>query len=209
MEMLIYQAVIDPSLDSDLEVNFMGLVDKPAIERNFQAFKEHPQRAAFILNEEKRILCGPAMIPNLPLYRNDKQLGEYYVNFTADVIKTVVEKVHAKGYLKNFNLFHDEQQKTEDVVMINSFVSDKSIGVPAMLGFEDLPDGTWFISAKVNDDTIWAKVKAGEIKGFSIEGFFNYLPVAKAIMNSESVEARLTRLEKAFEQLISNAENIS
>jgi phage head maturation protease len=35
-----------------------------------------------------------------------------------------------------------------------------------------LPKGTWMISMKVNNDDIWQKVKAGEIKGFSIEGYF-------------------------------------
>ena len=44
-----------------------------------------------------------------------------------------------------------------------------------MKGFEDMPDGTWFISAKVDNDEVWAKVKSGEIKGFSVEGIFSYL----------------------------------
>ena len=39
-------------------------------------------------------------------------------------------------------------------------------------GFEHLPKGTWFVTMKVNNDDIWAKVKEGEIKGFSIEGYF-------------------------------------
>ena len=28
------------------------------------------------------------------------------------------------------------------------------------------------ISMKVNNDEVWEKVKAGEVKGFSIEGYF-------------------------------------
>jgi hypothetical protein len=35
-----------------------------------------------------------------------------------------------------------------------------------------LPKGTWMLSMKVNNPDIWNKVKAGEIKGFSIEGYF-------------------------------------
>ena len=31
---------------------------------------------------------------------------------------------------------------------------------------------TWMVSMKVNNDDVWKKVKAGEIKGFSIEGYF-------------------------------------
>jgi hypothetical protein len=36
----------------------------------------------------------------------------------------------------------------------------------------DFPKGTWVISMKVNNDEIWNKVKLGEVKGFSIEGYF-------------------------------------
>ena len=43
---------------------------------------------------------------------------------------------------------------------------DKSL----MYGFDDMPIGTWFGMAKINDDDTWEKIKAGEVKGFSIEG---------------------------------------
>ena len=36
----------------------------------------------------------------------------------------------------------------------------------------NLPKGTWMISMKVENDDVWSKVKSGEIKGFSIEGYF-------------------------------------
>jgi hypothetical protein len=40
-----------------------------------------------------------------------------------------------------------------------------------LYGF-DLPKGTWMIAMKVDNDETWAKVKSGELKGFSIEGYF-------------------------------------
>ena len=73
MELKIYKAQIDPAITSDLEVNFIGLVDRPAIERNFHAFREQQQRAAFVLNEEKRIISGPAMIADDAFIPFDKQ----------------------------------------------------------------------------------------------------------------------------------------
>lgn len=180
MELQIYMAEIDPAFNSDLEVNYIGLVDKPAIERNFQAFNANKQKVHFIINEEKRIISGPAMIANLPLYRNDPQLGEYYVVFDAPSIRTIVEKFSAKGFMRNFNLFHDEQQKVSDVTIFNSFISDKELGINPMAGFDDVADGSWFISAKVNNEAVWQKVKSGEIKGFSVEGIFNYIPAKMA-----------------------------
>jgi hypothetical protein len=194
MEMQVYKAQIDPSLASDLEVNYIGLVDRPAIERNFQAFKEQQKRAAFILNDDKRIVSGPAMIAEMPLYRRDEQLGEYFVVFEKATIQTIVEKFSAKGYLKNFNLFHDEQQQVSDVTIFNSFISDKSLGIPPMAGFEDLADGSWFISAKVNNEEVWNKVKAGLIKGFSVEGFFNYIPTKKEKLSAEEAYKRIQQI---------------
>lgn len=192
MDLPVYLAQIDADLTSELEVNYMGLVDKPAIERNFQAFKDH--KAAFILNEEKRIIGGPAMIADLPLYRRDKDLGEYFVVFGKTEIQTIVEKFSAKGYLKNFNLFHKEQEQVEDVTIFNSFIADKSLGVSPMAGYEDLPDGTWFIFAKVNNDKVWKKVKEGEIKGFSVEGLFTYIPVARVKMTSHQLMSKIQKI---------------
>jgi hypothetical protein len=186
MELQVYKARIDPSIDSDLEVNYIGLVDRPAIERNFQAFKAQQKKSAFILNEEKRIISGPAMIADMPIYRKDDQLGEYYVVFDKAAIQTIVEKFSAKGYLKNFNLFHDAQKQVNDVTIFNSFVSDTELGITPMTGFEDVADGSWFISAKVNNPTVWEAVKAGSIKGFSVEGLFNYVPVSTQKMSTSN-----------------------
>ncbi len=36
----------------------------------------------------------------------------------------------------------------------------------------NLPKGTWMIAMKVNNEDIWKDVKAGKVKGFSIEGYF-------------------------------------
>jgi hypothetical protein len=40
-----------------------------------------------------------------------------------------------------------------------------------LYGF-DLPDGTWFVKMKINNDELWKKVKDGQLKGLSIEGYF-------------------------------------
>jgi hypothetical protein len=203
MELQLYRAVIDPALNSDLEVDFIGLVDRPAIEKNFQFFNENKEKIRLVFDEEKRIISGPAMIADLPIYRNDNQLGEYYVVFDKQAIQTIVEKFSAKGYLQNFNLFHDQQQQVSDVTIFNSFISNKELGIPPMAGFEDVNDGSWFISAKVNNEEVWQRVKAGEIKGFSVEGFFNYIPVNQKY-NYASIAKKLEEYlgEKAFKTIV-------
>lgn len=194
---MVYAAEISPELNSDLEVNYIGLVEQPAILKNFEAFNQH--KARFAINEEKKIISGPAMIADLPIYRSDEKLGEYYVVFNKQSIQAIVEKFSAKGYLQQFNLFHDEKKKVDDVTVFNSFIVDSALGINTPVNFEDLPDGSWFISAKVNNEDVWKKVKDGELKGFSVEGIFTYVPVAKIKMTAEQlahkIESLLSRTE--------------
>ena len=35
-----------------------------------------------------------------------------------------------------------------------------------------MPNGTWFVKMKIENDELWNKIKAGELKGLSIEGYF-------------------------------------
>lgn len=196
MNLPTFKAQIDPNPASELEVNFIGLVDKPAIERNFLAFGEVLK---FAVDEEKRIISGPAMIADLPIYRKDDKLGEYYVVFDKDSIRSIVEKFASKGYMKNFNLFHNENAQVTDVTIFNSFISDKTLGIYPPKGFEDVPDNSWFISVKVNNDAVWQKVKSGEIRGFSVEGMFTYVPAQmRKFTRAESV----AMIQKIIEQTI-------
>ena len=40
-----------------------------------------------------------------------------------------------------------------------------------MFGY-DLPNGTWFVKMKIENDELWSRIKDGELKGLSIEGYF-------------------------------------
>jgi hypothetical protein len=57
-----------------------------------------------------------------------------------------------------------------------------------------LPEGSWFITAKVNNDDVWTKIKSGDIKGFSIEGLFKYSPIAKVKMTAEQLYEKINQL---------------
>lgn len=175
MELPIFEMKINEDLNSDLEVQYVALVDRPAIQKNFLAFKDIPQAFATV-DEDRRIISGPAMLADQPIYRKDEQLGEYLVVFKADTIFSIAQKFFQKGFNSNFNLMHDPKQKCEGVTVFESFIVDSTRGIKPMAGFEDAKDGSWFISAKVSDDNVWAKVKAGEIRGFSVEGVFGYKP---------------------------------
>jgi hypothetical protein len=193
-EFIIYQASVDPDPNSDLQVSYVALVNKPAIEKNFQVFNETKRLLKLAIDDDLRIISGPVMVADMPIYRKDTSLGEYYVVFSPQDIQTIVEKFSSKGFLQNFNLFHDDQQQVSDVTIFNSFVSNNTLGITAPDAFKDLPEGSWFITAKVNNDDVWTKIKSGDIKGFSIEGLFKYSPIAKVKMTAEQLYEKINQL---------------
>lgn len=172
MELPIFELKISDDINDDAEVNFVSLVDRPAIQRNWNAFKEKYKFE--IASEEKRIISGPLMLSDTPIFRSDNTHGDYYVMFSKDTIFKIAQKFFKKGYQANVNLMHDPSQKVDGVVMFESFISDAERGIQPMKGFEDAPDGSWFGSFKVDSEDTWAKVKRGDVKGFSVEGVFEY-----------------------------------
>lgn len=172
MELPIYELMINEDMQDDAEVSFIALVDKPAIQKNWNAFKENVKFQ--IVSEDKQIISGPVMLADSPIYRNDATNGEYYVVFSKDTIFKIAQKFFKKGYQANVNLMHDSNQQVEGVTMFESFISDVDRGILPMKGFEDAPDGSWFGSFKVDDDNVWQMIKEGKFKGFSVEGIFEY-----------------------------------
>lgn len=165
---------IDGNIKDDSGVDFIALVDKPAINRGFLAFREHaPKPMAFVVtSEERHIVSGPLMLADTPIYRNDKN-GEYYVTFPAKVIERIVKKYFTQGNQANVNEMHDKGRKVDGVVMFESFISDSTRGIAPMRGYETAPEGSWFGSFTVDNDAVWASIKDGTFTGFSVEGLFD------------------------------------
>lgn len=184
MELPVFELLISEDINDDAEVNFVSLVDRPAIQRNWNAFSD--KQNFNIASEEKRIISGAIMLADTPIFRSDITHGDYYVVFSKDTIFQIVQRYFKKKYQANVNLNHNQQMQLDDVVMFESFISDKERGILPMRGFEDAPDGSWFGSMKVDNDYAWQEVKAGNVKGFSVEGIFEYSK--KASKEQELVE---------------------
>jgi hypothetical protein len=145
-----------------------------------------------IMNEEKRIISGPLMLADELIYRNNNRMGEHYVKFSADTIKTIAIKFAKRKYHNHVNLMHDPEQKVKGVTMFESWIVDKERGIMPMKGFEGVADGSWFGSFYVENDNVWNEVKQGKYKGFSVEGLFDY---------DEPISAEENALKKIAELL--------
>jgi len=161
-------------------------------------FEKKPMAFA-IQNEDERIITGPLMIPQQLIYRNNERFGEHYVKFSAETIRQIAIKFAKKGYQKNVNLMHDSEMQPKDVTMFESFISDSSRGVKPMEQFSDLPDGTWFGSFYVENPEVWKLVKEGNVKGFSVEGMFDYeVPESQEEKYSRLIVKELAEIFKHF-----------
>jgi len=173
----------------------IALVDSPAIGLNYQAFAPHKFE---VINEEKRIVMGAAMIPDLPIYRRDER-GEYYAIFKKETIKALVQKLFKENKHNVFNEQHNAFKILDDVYIYQSFITDAELGISAPSGFENVADGTWFIAAKVENDEAWAKVKKeGILNGFSVEGVFDLEPYKFKKMNKLNLESVISTLKSVF-----------
>lgn len=195
MDLPIYLLDINEQEEAETEVNFIALVDKPAIQLNWQSFKEAP--AKFAVDQEKQIISGPLMVADMPIYRKDDEFGEYYAMFNAATIEKIAIKYYQKGFQSNVNLMHDGDMIVEGATMFESWIVDRKLGKMPMKGYEDVADGSWFGSFKVNNPTVWQMVKDGLIKGFSVEGLFQYKP-KKQEMTDEQI---LQKIQELLEQI--------
>jgi hypothetical protein len=159
-------------------------------QRKLEQIDKQKMQAFTVVNEEERIVVGPAMIPDKKIFRRDMDGTEYEVFFTKETIRTIAEKFFKKGFQTNGNEMHD-LSKPVDLVFFQSWIADESKGIPKMKQFESLPDGTWFLGAKINSDEAWAKVKDGTFRGFSVEGMFDMMPVKMSMKMTEEAAAKI------------------
>lgn len=186
MERKIIELKIDPK--NQVEVDFISLVDSPAVEVDFMMFSKVEQMK-FSVNEEKRELLGPAMIPDMKIPRLDKDNNVYDVFFSSDTIRQIAQNYMMKGYQMNINVDHSE--KTANSYLFQSYIVDKANGIDSPF---DVPDGSWIVGVKVTDDETWTKIKSGEWKGFSVEGLFKQFEQFNAIQESDNLNDLLESL---------------
>lgn len=166
MKLPEYELKIDPK--KKMVVDFVSMVEAPAIESNFIAFSKEFH---FDTDDEKMELIGAAMIPNMKIYRNDggKSSG-YNIFFSVDTVRQISQEFLKNGFQWNLNIDHDRNILADSFVS-QSYIVDEKKGINAPKGM-NVPDGTWIIGCKVLNKEVWKDIKSGKVKGFSVEGLF-------------------------------------
>ena len=188
----VYDAIIS---DEETGMFRISLVDDPAVMSNFQAFDAHKKPMMYaIQDEEKRLVRGCIMRSDFPIYRRDEKMGEYYVIYKAEEIRKMAEKYLLEGRQNDVNVMHQEGSDVDGVQMVQYFIKGDGIQVD---GFDDCADGSLFGEFHVVNDSVWAEIKAGTYKGFSLEGVFDLVPE----QNKDEIQEIVDLLDGAFKRI--------
>lgn len=157
--------------DSDMLVG-MGLVEIPAIESDAYYFNNEKNNYTFAKETEEGLFVGLAMTAEKKIYRFDPFTNEeYYVWFSKETIKQLSQKFMITNQQHNVTEQHENSIK--DVFLVYSWiVENEQDPIITKYKFKDVPIGSWVVMYKINNEDIKEKIKSGEIKGFSVEGFF-------------------------------------
>lgn len=180
----VYNALVDDEGTGMLRVS---LVDDPAIRTNFLAFDKDRKTITYrVADEERRLVFGVLMRANFMIYRNDPRFGEFYIVYTADTIRKMAEKYMAEDRQNNVDTMHDRNDR-DGITLVQYFLKDTARGI-APEGFDEVADGSLFAEYHIENDEVWAKIKDGSYRGFSIEIVNDLVPEEDAGKVAEIIE---------------------
>lgn len=206
----IFKIVVNRNDESGMSA--ISLVQFPAVEHNFLKFDKNSKKK-YKFNQEKHIISGIVALADVPIYRYSPEMGEYWVVFDKETIRTMVEKYAELGLFNSVNLGHDENRQVKDCFLIESYIIDKERGI-CPKEFEDAPDGSWIASFKVEDENLWEQIKNGtEFNGFSLEGMFEleeYMNFSSDVNILKQINQEIMKLSKiALRNLILRFEDVN
>ena len=193
----VYDALIT---DEETGMMKISLVDDPAVMSDFQAFDNKRKMQMYsVTDDEKRLVRGVVMRADFPIYRRDERMGEYYIIYKPETIRKMAEKYLAESRQNILNAMH-RGEDLPDIYMVQYFIKGDGVSVD---GFDDIADGSLFAEFHILNDDVWEAVKAGDYKGFSLEGFFDLAPER----DKQTVEEIVDDLDGQFSRMFKSLFN--
>ena len=185
----------------------VSLVDEPAVGSNFEYFAKQMDREPVLYavqDEDRRIVRGVMLRADFPIFRRDTPDGPgYYVTFGKEVIRQIAERYLTEGHANDVNLQHEDGSDVDGVQMVQLFIKDTAAGINPE-GF-DVADGSLFAEYHVTNDDVWAEIKAGTFKGFSVEILYTLIPAGDMMSRQDEGDDMVSILL----QLINKVTNMS
>lgn len=185
MELPIYYIEITDDPDNGFE--FVSLVDKPAIKKEYLKFKSEYLK----YTADKQIVTGPVVVVDMPIYRKVNDM-EFYTVFDKSNTEKLVKKWALQQKYNAVNI--DHETPIDSLYLYESYLINRDRGINPPKEFSEVPDGSWFLSYYVQDTQMWDRIKNGEFNGFSIEGLFGLSP--KGSENTQLAQAFVEEVNK-------------
>lgn len=192
----------------DSKITAVSLVDAPAIEADFHYFSS--AKKVMLADEEQRIVVGPVLRPNYPIYRRDEATGfEFMIEFSERAVKELAYKYLRDGFGNSWSV--DHERPVEGLSVVESWIKMSNQDKSVAMGVDpSMEKGTWFIVLKVDSDEIWQEIRDNRWRGFSIESWLSLyeeelFSEQKKINNEEMNENKkqnfLEKVKSIFEEV--------
>ena len=163
----VYEIMVDEF--DETGISLISLVQDPAIIVKGMAFNNNSMMSFKQADDDKQIIIGPALIPDMKIYREDDKFGQYYVTFSKETIAKMVEKFNKYGSNRKINIDHSNMMV--DAFIIEDWLTEDLIYDKSRKYGIEVPVGTYMIMVKIEDKEFWKNEVKGNGKfGFSIEG---------------------------------------
>lgn len=176
-----YEIILQDFESSNEGIRLVSLVkhDKPAIGVEGMYFtkdKVELKKYEFKKIKDKKLIVGPAMIPDIRIKREDEDGSIFFVFMSKETIVKLVNKFNRDNTGKSINIQHTSSMAPAYISQ-NWIIEDSYYDKSKKYGYS-LPIGTWFVECMVEDEEFFEKdVKEGGLYSFSIEGILSQKPV--------------------------------
>lgn len=203
MDLPIYEATLTDGYDGIFAVS---LVSDPAVEVNFIAFNkdEKPKSAEFNFEIENKLehkITGVLMLADTLIYRWSPEVGEYYIKYSKDTISKMAERMLKTGSHNTIDLQHDECYFWDKCNLVECYIKDSEKGV-VPTAFADIPDGSLIVTYQIDSLDLWEKIESGEVKGFSLEGWFTPIETQMSKNNKKEKYTIMNKFKNALKALL-------
>lgn len=208
MEEKIY--IIDLNhLDSDdgYGVKNIAFTKNPAIKLTGLALSDVEKQLIF-QDEKKMQICAPLLVP-MKVYRYDNKDGDFYVQFTEEVIEKV-----AKNMMKNLSMSGQESIFTNEHTdqKLNAYIfelmlvdNEKRQSFIKENYNYDMPLGGVWLTVQCDDAGTYEYIVENKKMGFSIDGLFPLKKLQKQINMSKEEEKKI-ELEEGKKYVVKDGE---
>lgn len=144
-----------------------SFVDRPAVEHTKIAFSEEDTKYVFSEDKKEQMFMSVSILADTPILRKGPDGEPFYVVFSKDTVRTILNKLVKQDKMNEVTLYHDDSKVIDDIYMVESFIVEKGrVESPVF----DVPDGSLITTYWVPDaDKYEMLLNDPNFNGFSIE----------------------------------------